>query len=388
MVLKVAGRSEISPFIVMDIMRMANRLSMKGSDIIHLEVGQPSTKAPRAVLETAKTALDQNLLGYTDALGFADLRKRLTAYYQDYYNCAISSDRIIITTGSSGAFLLSFLSVFEAGDKVGLVVPTYPAYKNILKAIGVEILEIHVSHETGFQPNREILESLDTKLDGLIIASPSNPTGSMIKKIIFEEILDWCAQKKVRVISDEIYHGITYNEKAETALSYNDDAIIINSFSKYFCMTGWRLGWMVVPDNLIRTIERLAQNLFISPPTISQLSAVSAFECLEELDSNVLRYADNRNILQEELPKIGLKRFAPSDGAFYLYVDVSDYTNDSFSLCQDLLTDAGLAITPGTDFDSRNGNYFIRLSFASSTFNISSAIKRLDQFLSKKKSSH
>jgi aspartate/methionine/tyrosine aminotransferase len=383
MVLKIAGRSQISPFIVMDIMRMANQLSMTGSDIIHLEVGQPSTKAPRAVLETAKTALDHSLLGYTDALGLMDLRERLSAYYKDYYNCDISSDRVIITTGSSGAFLLSFLSVFEVGDKVGLVVPTYPAYRNILKAIGVEILDIHVSHESDFQPNIEILERIDCKLDGLIIASPSNPTGSMIKKPIFQEILEWCSRKEVRVISDEIYHGITYGEKAETALSYNEDAIIINSFSKYFCMTGWRLGWMVVPDSLVRTIERLAQNLFISPPTISQLSAVSAFECLGDLDINVLRYAENRKILQEELPKIGLRKFAPSDGAFYLYVDVSDYTDDSFSLCQTILTKVGLAITPGTDFDGRFGNRYVRLSFASSTSNISLAIKRLEKFLTK-----
>jgi aspartate/methionine/tyrosine aminotransferase len=205
----------------------------------------------------------------------------------------------------------------------------------------------------------------------------------MIKKPIFEEILDWCSRKEVRVISDEIYHGITYNERAETALTYNKDAIIINSFSKYFCMTGWRLGWMVVPNNLIRTIERLAQNLFISPPTISQLSAVSAFECLDELDINVSRYAENRKILQEELPKIGLKKFAPSDGAFYLYVDVSNYTYDSFSLCQDLLTEVGLAVTPGTDFDSLSGNHYIRLSFASSTSNISAAVKRLDKFFTK-----
>lgn len=383
MVLKVAGRSQVSPFIVMDIMRMANQLSMTGSDIIHLEVGQPSTTAPRAVLETAKTALDHSLLGYTDALGLTDLRERLSVYYQEYYNWSVSSDRVIITTGSSGAFLLSFLSVFEVGDKVGLVVPTYPAYKNILKAIGVETLDIHVSHETGFQPNIEILERINCKLDGLIIASPSNPTGSMIKKPVFQEILDWCSQKKVRVISDEIYHGITYGEKAETALSYNKDAIIINSFSKYFCMTGWRLGWMVVPDSLVRTIERLAQNLFISPPTISQLSAVSAFECLGELDINVLRYAENRNMLQEQLPKIGLRKFAPSDGAFYLYVDVSDYTDDSFSMCQNILTEVGLAITPGTDFDSRFGNHYIRLSFASSTSNVSLALKRLEKFLTK-----
>lgn len=383
MVLKVAGRSQVSPFIVMDIMRMANQLSMTGRDIIHLEVGQPSTPAPRAVLETAKTALDQSLLGYTDALGLMDLRERLSAHYQDYYNCAVSSDRVIITTGSSGAFLLSFLSVFEVGDKVGLVVPTYPAYRNILKAIGVEVVDIHVGHESDFQPSIEILERMDCKLDGLIIASPSNPTGSMIKKPIFQEILDWCSRKEVRVISDEIYHGITYGEKAETALSYNEDAIIINSFSKYFCMTGWRLGWMVVPDSLVRTIERLAQNLFISPPTISQLSAVSVFECLGDLDINVLRYAENRKILQEELPKIGLRKFAPSDGAFYLYVDVSDYTDDSFSLCQNILTKVGLAITPGTDFDSRFGNRYVRLSFASSTSNVSLAIKRLEKFLTK-----
>jgi len=381
MVIKVAKRGIVSPFIVMDILRAANERSLSGKDVLHLEVGQPSTSAPKLVIEAARLALENHTLGYTDALGMTMLRERLAVYYKDYYGIKVPLERIIITAGSSGAFLLSFLAVFEHGDKVGLVSPGYPAYRNILQALGVKIIDISVNAETGFHPTAEILQNLKINLDGLVIASPSNPTGSMISNIAFEEIFDWCEANGVRLISDEIYHGITYERKAKTVLSFGEDAIVINSFSKYFSMTGWRLGWMVVPDNLIRIIECLAQNLFISPSTLSQFAAISVFDCFEELNGNILRYAENRSILLRELPKVGLAHLAPPDGAFYIYSDVSPYTDQSQVFCENLLAKTGVAITPGVDFDTKLGDKFVRFSYAGSTPDIIEAMYRLTKFL-------
>ena len=377
MVLKIASRSDISPFIVMDVMRSANAREASGKDVLHLEVGQPSTPAPKSVIEAAKFGLDKELLGYTEALGIPLLRQRLSDHYKAYYNLIIPSERIIVTTGSSGAFILGFLAVFEPGDKVGITSPGYPAYKNILRTVGVEVIEVSVNEDTAFQPSVEILSNLDVSLDGLIIASPSNPTGSMLSVASLSEICSWCSAQKVRLISDEIYHGITFQRKASSALHYSEDAVIVNSFSKYFSMTGWRLGWMVVPDNLIRTIECLAQNLFISPPTLSQLAAVSAFDCFDELDSNVERYARNRSILLTELPKAGFEKLAPSDGAFYLYADVSSLTSNSETFCARILEEAGVAITPGIDFDTQYGKNFVRFSYAGETAVMVEASSRL-----------
>ena len=381
MVLKIAERGIIPPFIVMDVMRAANERAASGKEVLHLEVGQPSTSAPKAVIAAAKQALDQDLLGYTDALGVPPLRERLAAYYKDYYGVEVPTERIIITTGSSGAFMLSFLTVFEHGDKVGLASPSYPAYKNILHALGVETIDIPVGPETAFQPTAEILENLEIDLDGLIIASPSNPTGSMLSEEALKDIVAWCDASGVRLISDEIYHRITYEGKASTALSYSDDAIIVNSFSKYFSMTGWRLGWMIVPENLIRTSECLAQNLFISPPTLSQLATISVFDCFDELDENVARYAENRAILLSELPKAGLDQLAPSDGAFYVYADVTRFTNDSEVFCKKVLAETGVAITPGIDFDTERGSQFVRFSFAGATADMAEAANRIGMFL-------
>jgi aspartate/methionine/tyrosine aminotransferase len=379
MTLKIASRSDISPFIVMDVMRAANAREMVGQDVLHLEVGQPSTPAPRSVIQTAKLMLDNNQLGYTDALGIPLLRDTLSNYYRDFYDLEIPKSRVVITTGSSGAFLLSFLAVFEHGDKVGLTSPGYPAYKNILQAVGVDVIEIPVDADTDFQLNIDILRNLKVNLDGLIIASPSNPTGSMLSDMALKEICNWCSMQKVRLISDEIYHGITFQIKATSALKYNKDAIIINSFSKYFSMTGWRLGWMIVPSDLIRTVECLAQNLFISPPTLSQLAAISVFECYDELNAYVERYARNRSVLLEELPKAGFGSMAPSDGAFYLYANVSSLTNDSEVFCSNILTKIGVAMTPGVDFDSHKGKSFVRLSYAGKTSDVIEASRRLKE---------
>ncbi len=383
MVLKIAERGIIPPFIVMDVMRAANERAASGKDVLHLEVGQPSTSAPKAVIEAAKKALDGELLGYTDALGVPPLRERLSTYYKDYYGADVPAERIIVTTGSSGAFMLSFLAVFEHGDKVGLASPSYPAYKNILHALGVEPIDIPVGPETAFQPSAEILENLKVDLDGLIIASPSNPTGSMLSDEALKDIVAWCDASGVRLISDEIYHRITYEGKASTALSYGDNAIIVNSFSKYFSMTGWRLGWMVVPENLVRACECLAQNFFISPPTLSQLAAISVFDCFDELDANVARYAENRAILLTELPKAGLDQLAPSDGAFYVYADVTRFTNDSEAFCKKVLAETGVAITPGIDFDTERGSCYVRFSFAGATADMAEAANRLGKFLEK-----
>jgi len=381
MVLKIAKRSNISPFIVMDVMRAANERAAAGKDVLHLEVGQPSTSAPLAVIEAAKIALDDNLLGYTDSLGIPALRRCLSDYYESNYNFKVPEERIVITTGSSAAFVLSFLAVFEVGDKVGILIPGYPAYKNILQSLGIEVIEIPVNADTAFQLSIETLENLDITLDGLIIASPSNPTGTMLSNSQLREICVWCNNKGVRLISDEIYHGITYQEKANTALCYSDNVLVINSFSKYFSMTGWRLGWVIVPENLIRVIERLSQNFFISPPTLSQLAAVLVFDCLDDLNANVKRYAKNREILLNELPKMGFKKFAPSNGAFYIYADVTSFTQDSEVFCGELLSGSGVAITPGIDFDSQNGRNFVRFSYAGTTPDIAEASHRLQKFL-------
>lgn len=365
----------------MDVMRAANERAASGKDVLHLEVGQPSTAAPRAVLDAAKTALDVDLLGYTDALGVPELRRCLAGYYLHYYGVEVEPERIVVTTGSSGAFLLSFLATFDLGDKVGLASPGYPAYKNILRALGVEPVDILVGPETHFQPTPDSLDKCGETLDGLIVASPSNPTGSMLSREALNQLAHWCAGNGVRLISDEIYHGITYGEKAGTALEFNDETIVVNSFSKYFSMTGWRLGWMVVPENLIRTSECLAQNLFISPPTLSQLAAVSVFDCFEELDRNVARYAKNRELLLAELPKAGFDKLAPSDGAFYIYADVAHLTNDSEVFCQKALAETGVAFTPGIDFDTQRGARSIRFSYSGATDDMAEAASRLIDWL-------
>ncbi|PPR12557.1 MAG: Aspartate aminotransferase [Alphaproteobacteria bacterium MarineAlpha12_Bin1] len=375
MSLKIARRGMIDPFIVMDVMREANQLS-ENTDIVHLEVGQPSTPAPADVVEAAKKLLDKDRLGYTDSLGLPQLRKRIAKHYGDFYGVSVPLERMVITTGSSGGFLLAFASAFDPGDRVALAIPGYPAYRNILTALGIEPVIIETTAKERFQPTVELLESVGN-IDGLIIASPSNPTGSMIDSERLKGLVDWCDENYVRMISDEIYHGISFVAPPVTVAKFSTSAIIINSFSKYFSMTGWRLGWMVTPPELIRSIECLAQNLFISPPTLSQHAAITSFDCINELERNVKSYRINREILLEELPKLGFTKIAPVDGAFYIYVDVSNFTSDSTSFCQRMLKEANVAATPGIDFDPLNGKYFIRFSFAGTESDIREACKRL-----------
>ena len=375
--LKAAKRGRVPPFIVMDVMRAANERAQRGEDVLHLEVGQPGTPAPAKVLAAAANMLGADRLGYTDAFGVPPLRRRIVEHYRGYYGITVDERRVVVTTGSSGAFVLAFLSAFDAGDRVALASPGYPAYRNILAALGVEVVDLLVGAETNYQPAPGVLDAVDGGLDGLIVTSPSNPTGTMIDGEGLAALVSLCRERGIRLVSDEIYHGITYEMRAQTALAFTDTAIVINSFSKYFSMTGWRLGWMVVPEDLLRPVECLAQNLFISPPTLSQLAAVAAFDCSEELDGHVARYARNRNLLLAELPKAGFDRLAPAEGAFYLYADVAHLTNDSQEFCRRMLAETGVAATPGVDFDPQRGNRFVRFSFAGPTGEMAEAARRL-----------
>lgn len=376
MALKIAGRGLIPPFIVMDVVRAAEARAAAGHSVLHMEIGQPSTAAPQGVIAAAQAALAGHVLGYTGAFGLEPLRERLAVWYRERYGVAVGPERIALTPGSSGAFVLGFLGAFEPGDRVALATPCYPAYRNILTALGIEPVLVPAELEHGFQPTPALLEQAGP-LDGVIVASPANPTGTMLSSAELAELARWCRSRGVRLVSDEIYHGITYGLKATTAVEFDDSVIVVNSFSKYFSMTGWRLGWMIVPPNMIRAIECLAQNLFISPPTLSQMGALAAFDCVPELEENVARYARNRALLLEELPKAGFDRLAPADGAFYIYADVSHLTNDSTLFCKRMLEEVGVAATPGVDFDPDRGHRSLRFSFAGATDTMAEAARRL-----------
>lgn len=380
MALKVARRGAIPPFIVMDVLRAANERAAAGADVLHLEVGQPSTAAPEAVLRAAEKALRADKLGYTEALGLPELREALARHYRNWYGVSVAPERVVVSTGSSGAFLLAFLAAFEAGDRIAVTSPSYPAYKNILAALGLEIVDIPVGEGTRFQPTPELLAAAGP-LDGLIVASPSNPTGCMIDRARLADLVAWCGAEGVRLISDEIYHGIAYGQRAESALAFGSDMIVVNSFSKYFSMTGWRLGWMIVPPELVRSVECLAQNMTVAPPTLAQRAALAVFDCYAELDANVAAYAGNRAILVEELPRAGFTRLAPSDGAFYLYADVAHLTNDSAEFCRRMLAEIGVAATPGIDFDAGRGNRFVRFCYAGKAADMAAAAQRLKDWL-------
>jgi len=381
--LKVSQRAlDIPPFFVMEVMRAANEREIAKQAVHHLEVGQPGTSAPEGALRAAENALRAERLGYTDALGIPDIREAVAKRYGDYYGLNVAPERIVATTGSSAGFVLAFLAAFDPGDRVALAAPGYPCYRNILSALGIEPVLLPAELSDRFQPTPALLDkALEAgPLAGLIVASPSNPTGTMLDSKSFRELVAYCGAHDIRLVSDEIYHGITYGADADSALSFTQDAVIINSFSKYFSMTGWRLGWMVMPEDLLRVTESLSQNLYISPPTLSQIAAVAALDCSEELDRNVAQYARNRELLLEELPKAGFDSIAPADGAFYLYADVSHMTNDSDAFCRAILAETGVAITPGIDFDPDRGNRFVRFSFAGTTETMAAAAKALQDW--------
>ena len=371
----------MDPFIVMDVMEAARKAESKGKHIIHMEVGQPGTPAPKHAKNNLLKELDNNNLGYTVTLGLPELRDRISKLYGEWYNLDLDPNRIVVTTGSSGAFILSFASLFDAGARVGIGSPGYPSYRQILKSQSLVPVDIETKIENKFQPTSQDIKN--NNLDGLLVASPANPTGSMLDKSSFEELINISLENNVSFISDEIYHGIQYEFNATSALEISNNCYVINSFSKYFSMTGWRIGWMVVPKEHVRQVERLAQNLFICPPHVSQVTALSALDAKEELTSNFNVYKKNREILLRELPEAGFKTFSPPDGAFYIYVDISKFSNDSYKFCSDILNQAGVAITPGLDFDQKRGNSTIRFSYARSTKDIVEGAKRIKNFMIK-----
>jgi aspartate/methionine/tyrosine aminotransferase len=377
-----AASRAIDPFIVMDVMREANRRQTAGEDIIHMEVGQPATPAPRAARDRVVRAMAEHNLGYTLSLGLPELRERIAGYLKSRYGIDVGPERIVVTAGSSAGFVLAFLAILNHGDSFGLPSPGYPCYRQILKALGFQPRLIGTSDEGRWMPTRADVDALAASgASGLLLASPNNPTGTMAKGARLKELAEACTRQGLWLISDEIYHGLEYDVAAETALAYSDSAIVVNSFSKYFSMTGWRVGWLVVPEALTRTIERLAQNLYIAPPTVSQIAALGAFDGIDELEEIKSRYARNRSLLLNELPAAGLPNILPADGAFYLYADIRDLTDDSAAFAQAMLRDIGVAATPGIDFDPERGKSYLRLSYAGSEREIREASRRIAAWL-------
>ncbi|WFU68852.1 aminotransferase class I/II-fold pyridoxal phosphate-dependent enzyme [Bradyrhizobium sp. CB2312] len=381
--LEPSRRSDVPPFMVMDVMAAAARIEAAGGHVIHMEVGQPAAGAPKTAIAAAHAALEAGRIDYTSALGIPSLRARIARHYRDAYGCDVSPDRIVVTTGSSGGFILAFLSMFEPGDRVAVTVPGYPPYRHILTALGCEPVLIETTDETRHALTGEALLAAHRKapLKGVLVGSPANPTGTMMSREALASLIAAAEGAGIRFISDEIYHGLDYAFPAVTAAALSEHALVINSFSKYFCMTGWRVGWMVVPEILARPIERLQQNLSISVPALSQIAAEAAFDGAAEMEEIKHGYQENRRILIEGLPKAGLSKFLPADGAFYLYADVSDFTSDSFEFAKQMLEQANVAATPGLDFDPIHGRSFIRFSYARSPDEMREAVDRIAEWL-------
>src|SRR3984885_11044993 len=378
-----SGRSDVPPFMVMDVMAAAARIEAAGGHVIHMEVGQPAASAPKAAIQAARAALDSTRIDYTAALGTPSLRERIARHYRESYGFAVDSSRIVVTTGSSAAFILAFMAMFEPGDRVAVTVPGYPPYRHILTALGCEPVLIETTSETRHALTGEALLAAHHKapLKGVLVASPANPTGTMMSREALSGLISAAESAGIRFISDEIYHGLDYAFPAVTAAELSPHALVINSFSKYFCMTGWRVGWMVVPEPLVRPIERLQQNLSISVPTLSQIAAEAAFDGKPEMEEVKRGYVENRRILIEGLPRAGLTKFLPADGAFYLYADVSDFTSDSLAFAGQMLEKAHVAATPGVDFDPIHGRQFIRFSYARSAQEMREAVERIARWL-------
>ncbi len=378
--MRASTRSDVDPFIVMDVMEAARRKEAEGHRVIHMEVGQPGTPAPEGARQALRDALERSPMGYTVALGLPALRQRIAQLYREWYDLELNPDRVIITPGASGGFILAFTALFEAGERVGLGLPGYPSYRHILKALSLQAIGLQTAPEHRYQP---VPEDVPDGLAGLIVASPANPSGTMLGADALAALIERCGQIGAAFVSDEIYHGLHYEARAVSALEISDEVVVVNSFSKYFSMTGWRVGWMVVPERDIRTYERLAQNLFICPPHASQITALAALDCAPELDANRAVYAQNRHLMLEGLPKAGLTGFAPPDGAFYAYADVSAFTQDSRSLAARILEEVGVAVTPGLDFDPARGSAMLRLSYAAGTADIAEGLERLSALFAK-----
>jgi len=383
--LQPSARSAVPPFMVMDVVAAAARLEAQGRRVIHMEVGQPAASAPATAIAAARSALGSERLGYTETLGIASLRRRIARAYAEWHGLDIDPARIVVTTGSSAGFTLAFLAAFESGDRVAMALPGYPPYRHILTALGCEPAAIETNAGTRWSITAEALLALHRtrSLKGVVVASPANPTGTMMTASALTALIRCAEDAGIIVISDEIYHGLEYTFASESAARISENVIIINSFSKYFCMTGWRIGWMVLPASLMRTVDRLQQNLAISVPTLSQIAAEAAFDGRAELEGVRRGYEENRRILLEGLPRAGLDSFVPADGAFYLYADVSRFSNDSFAFATRMLEEAGVAATPGIDFDPVHGRNFLRLCYAGASDDMREAVERIRHWLKK-----
>lgn len=380
---RISRRSQVAPFMAMDVLSEAAALERQGRRIIHMEVGEPAAPPPRVVREAAIAALGGGRVGYTEALGLPSLRAAIARSYHDRYGIEVPAERVAVTTGSSGGFVLAFLACFDPGARIAISEPGYPAYRNLLEALGLIAVALPVSASTRFAVTAEMIEASHREqgLDGVLLMSPANPSGTMLTRAVLAEICATCERLGVQFISDEIYHGLTYLRPADTALAFSQTAIVVNSFSKYYCMTGWRVGWLVLPTELVRPIERLQQSLAISVPYLSQIAAESAFQARDELEAVGIGYAKNRSYLLEQLPKIGITEFHPVDGAFYIYAEIARFTNDSATFCKRMLEEAGVAATTGLDFDRRRGHRAMRLSFAGSYQDMREAVARLGNWL-------
>ncbi|PZO80515.1 MAG: 1-aminocyclopropane-1-carboxylate deaminase [Mesorhizobium amorphae] len=365
----------------MDILAEANRLRAGGQRVVSMAVGQPSDPAPQAVRDAAARALGHGAIGYTDALGLADLREAIAAHYREHYGIAVSPGRVVVTTGSSAGFNLAFLAMFDAGDRVAIASPGYPAYRNIMRALGLDVVEVELDGAPFLDADHLRAAHAEKPLRGLLFASPANPTGAALPPEALAHLLDTARELGIAVISDEIYHRLNHAGPDTTALAFDDEAVIINSFSKYYCMTGWRIGWMVVPEGMVRAVERIAQSLYISAPELSQRAAIEAFGASAELEAVKQRYARSRALLQTGLPALGFRFAAPMDGAFYAYCDVSGLSNDSMEFAKRMLREAGVAATPGAAFDTRSGARFMRFSYAGSDADVSEALSRMGSWL-------
>lgn len=376
-------RSAVDSFIAMDVMSAAVAREATGAEVVRMEVGQPSAPAPRPVLAAARAALDAGRIGYTEALGLRALRERIARHYGEHYGIDVSPDRVVVTTGSSGAFNLVFLAAFDAGERVALPVPGYPAYRNVLQALDIEPVEIETTAESRWSltPERLGQAHAEKPLKGVLVASPNNPTGTVMQPAALQALISAAHARGLWFISDEIYHGLVYDGDERTALSFSDEAIVINSFSKYYCMTGWRVGWAILPERLVRPVERIAQNLFISVPELSQRAALAAFDATDELEAIKAGYRRNRDILLARLPQIGFDEILPADGAFYVYASVRRFANDSLSFARSMLAHAGVAATPGLDFDRARGHGYIRFSVAGSEAEMHRAMDNLEGWL-------
>ena len=378
-----SARSGVPPFMVMDVMAAAERLEAQGRTIVHMEVGQPAAGAPASAIAAVRAALGSGAHGYTAALGIASLRRRIAQSYAQWHDVEVDPERVVVTTGSSAAFMLTFFALFEAGDRVAVAVPGYPPYRHILSALGCEPVLIETSAATRWALSSDLLlaQHRVRPLKGVVVGSPANPTGTMMTAAALRDLIQSAEDAGIAVISDEIYHGLDYTFRAQSAAALSANTIVVNSFSKYFCMTGWRIGWMVVPSSLLRTVERLQQNLAISVPTLSQIAAEAAFDGRDELENIKHGYEENRRILLDGLPRAGLDSFLPVDGAFYLYVDTSRFSDDSFDFAKRMLEQAGVAATPGVDFDPIHGRSFLRLCYAGSHQDMREAVKRIGAWL-------